>query len=96
MGKITTSSTTVGGFASDWVWKCVMNNVFRSNINIFTAGNVNSVGNIVENEMFITRAFYLTNDLLQIYLNDLSLQENENAVWIITDGELPKLYWECF
>lgn len=94
MGKITTSSTNVGGFASGHIVKCVMNNVFRSNVNLFTNGYVNLVGNMVENPVFTTKEFYITNSLLQFYVNDFCLQENENAVWIIIDGELPKLYWE--
>ena len=71
-----------------------MNNVFRSNVNLFTNGYVNPVGSMVENQVFTTKEFYITNNLLQFYVNDFCLQENENALWIIIHGELPKLYWE--
>ena len=94
MGKITTSSTNVGGFASGLIVKCVIYNVFRSNVNLFTNGYVNPAGCMVESQVFTTKEFYITNNLLQFYVNDFYLQENENAVWNIIEGELPKLYWE--
>ena len=48
----------------------------------------------MESEKFYSKDFYIDNNILDVYEGKESLQENENAVWIITDGELPKLYWE--
>ncbi len=43
---------------------------------------------------FYKKNFYLDNDILKEYHDLETLRNDSNAVWIIVDGELPKLYWE--
>lgn len=93
VGKITTTSGSLGGLLG-YSNSCNTINCFRSEINIFANGTVCTEGVLTENEQFYSKEFYIENNLLEIYLDEATLQENKNAVWIIVDGELPKLYWE--
>ena len=43
---------------------------------------------------FYKKNFYLDNDILKEYHDLETLRNDSNAVWIIVDGDLPKLYWE--
>lgn len=81
-----------GGFCGDYSLMTIFENVFRSDINLFET--IRTEGTLTPHQKFYTKDFYDENNLLEWYINETTLQENENAVWILTDGELPKLYWE--
>lgn len=83
----------VGGFAGNAI-NCNYENVFRSDINLFESTYVTSIGTLVNHSQFYDKQFYLENNILQEYVDDTHLQSNPNAVWVIEDNELPKLYWE--
>ena len=91
-GKISAAGY-LGGLIAN-VTSAILENSYRSDINLFTNGTVCQDGIPIQNEEFYTKEFYIENNLLDLYVDELTLQENENAVWIIVDGELPKLYWE--
>ena len=81
-----------GGFCGHYSSMTVFVNIFRSDINLFETAMTE--GNFTPHQEFYTKDFYIENNLLEIYVDEETLQENENTVWLIVDGELPKLYWE--
>lgn len=91
-GKISATGY-LGGLIAN-VTSAILENSYRSDINLFTNGTVCQDGILIQNEEFYTKEFYIENNLLDLYVDELTLQENANAVWIIVDGDLPKLYWE--
>lgn len=92
LGKIEASGYVGGLIAEDSSY--LLNNSYRSDVNLFAEGTICKSGTLMESEKFYSKDFYIDNNILDVYEGKQTLQENENAVWIITDGELPKLYWE--
>lgn len=92
LGKIEASGYVGGLIAEDSSY--LLDNSYRSDVNLFAEGTICKSGTLIENEKFYSKDFYIDNNILDVYEGKQTLQENENAVWIITDGELPKLYWE--
>lgn len=92
LGKIEASGYVGGLIAEDSSY--LLDNSYRSDVNLFAEGTICKSGTLMESEKFYSKDFYIDNNILDVYEGKESLQENENAVWIITDGELPKLYWE--
>lgn len=92
LGKMEIETGSRGGFCGRYSSMTVFENIFRSDINLFETAMTE--GNLTPHQEFYTKDFYIENNLLEVYVDEATLQENENAVWIIVDGELPKLYWE--
>ena len=94
VGKInSTNSRMTGGFIGNSNY-CNIEACYRNEINLFVGEMVNNEGTLTQNEKFYSKDFYIDNNIFVEYINESTLQENENAVWVLTDGELPKLYWE--
>ena len=93
LGKIDILEGSCGGLIA-FTYSCNTVNCYRSDINLFATETVCKEGILTESEEFYSKEFYINNNLLDLYVGKEALQENENAVWIIVDGELPKLYWE--
>ncbi len=55
-----------------------------------------SHGCFTEGEKFVDEDFYSTNNLFQIYINEETLTDNKNAVWVVENGRKPYLYFEEF
>lgn len=89
LGKINANSLYIGGFAgSNLNSNC--RNIYRSDINLFNNTNTIFSGTLIEHQSFFSKNFYFDNNLFCEYLND----NNTTRVWIIQDGQLPKLYWQ--
>lgn len=93
IGDIKAIADYKGGFSYMSIPSSAMN-IFRSDNNLFADGNVSPYGELVELSQFYTTQFYKTNNMFDAYVDDENLQYNSDAVWIINEGELPKLYWE--
>lgn len=85
-----TNKVFIGGFAGYYI--SANDTMFRSSENVFVNGITSGV--IIEKEKFYQTEFYQENNVLTKYIDNDYLSQNENAVWIIVNGELPKLYWE--
>ena len=94
VGKINSGNPTIIGGFIGCRNDCEIIECYRNDINLFTSGTVCQDGILIQNEEFYIKEFYIENNLLEMYVDELTLQENENAVWIFEDGKLPKLYWE--
>ncbi len=103
MGNITIVTTyifTISGIQSDDSnYVCSINNCYTNNeLKIphypYLGGEYGANGTKIEAAEFYKRSFYLDNNILNEYTNEENLKNDPTAVWIIVDGELPKLYWE--
>jgi hypothetical protein len=86
----------VGGIACDSGFAYTVKNCYSNNsiTLMYDTSYYVENGIRVSRDSFLQADFYSNNDILEFFIDLDTLKYNENAVWIIADGELPKLYWE--
>lgn len=97
IGDIETTADNMGGFSSCILSSQISNifsNIYRSDNNLFSEGSVFSYGQLIQLSQFYLIDFYRNNNIFNEYESSEYLGNNSNAVWVLSEGELPKLYWE--